>query len=95
MYDMIQERGKLIEEGRKMSQDIEDLERRRATIGMKVEKVKVKMTPLVDKLFRQDLTEFEDLQTITVEDGKIVAEVFDWIEEYKKAFRERKTEAPK
>lgn len=67
----------------------EKMERERNKIALKVQKIKDKLIPLVQKLAIPLLEEFEDTETVTVEDGKVVVKVFSHLEDWKKKFNER------
>ena len=77
------EKGVLIEKGREISRQIEKLETERNKIGLKVQKIKDDIVLPFAREIKKDLGKYEDLQTLNLVNGKIVVNVFDYIEQYK------------
>lgn len=77
------EKGVLIEKGREISRKIEKLETERNKIGLKVQKIKDDIVLPFAREIKKDLGKYEDLQTLNLINGKIVVNVFDYIEQYK------------
>ena len=77
------EKGLLIEKGREISRKIEKLETERNKIGLKVQKIKDDIVLPFAREIKKDLGKYEDLQTLNLVNGKIVVNVFDYIEQYK------------
>ena len=82
-------RKEAVEEGRKLCDDIEKLEKDRQKVGYKLERLKEKTSGIIDKE-NIELAEFEYIATVKEEDGEVIAEIFDKLEDYKKALREKK-----
>lgn len=87
---LLEEKGVLVTEGRELTRRIEELEKERAKIGLKIQKVKDKIAPIVDAKINPQLDEFEDIETVEIKDGMILVRKFSQLEEFKKAWRERK-----
>ena len=77
------EKARLIEAGREISQQIEDLQTEQNKIGLKVQKIKDDIVLPFAKELKKTLGKYEDLETLKLVHGKIVVEVFDYIERYK------------
>lgn len=67
----------------------EEGERRRNKIALKVQKIKDKVVPLIHKYVKPLLKEYEDIETAKLEDGKVVIETFNHLEQWKKNFKSR------
>jgi len=65
----------------------EELERQRNKIALKVQKIKDKIIPLVQKEVKPLLNPYDDIETARTKDGKVVIETFNHIEEFKKKFK--------
>lgn len=69
----------------------EKLERELNKIGLKIERIKTRYIPKIQKLARPQLeNEFDDLESSELRDDKIVVKVFNHIDIYKEQFRKRK-----
>lgn len=88
---LLEEKDVLIKEARELTSQIEKLEKERAKLGMKVQKVKDKVIPMVDKMKGKEIVlgEYDDIETISLEKGEIVVNIFNHLEEFKKQFAER------
>jgi len=82
------EKARLIEAGREISQQIEDLQTEQNKIGLKVQKIKDDIVLPFAKELKKTLGKYEDLETLKLVHGKIVVEVFDYIERYKEQLDE-------
>lgn len=89
MVEVLAEKDKIVKEGRDISKEIEKLEMKRNQIGLKIEKVKGKAKKWVEKNVKLE-GEFEEIERMDVENGKIVVHTFDMVEEYKDAIREKR-----
>lgn len=70
----------------------EELENKRNKIGLKVQQFNDKIIPITRDLMKPYLNdEFEDYDTVRIEDGKIVGTIFSHMESFKEAFAKRKT----
>lgn len=67
-----------------------DKEADRNKVALKIQKYKDKMIPLLKKLIKPHLGEFDDTETVEVKDGKILVTTFNYIEDFKKKFKDRK-----
>lgn len=68
-----------------------ELETKRNKIALRVQKWKDKIIPMGQRLakpFLQD--EFEDYETLLIEDGEIVVKIFSHLEDYKEHFKKNK-----
>jgi len=88
---LLEQKEVLVAEGRALTVKIEKLEKERAKVGMQIQKVKDKVIPLVEKLVKPNLKEYEDIETVTLEKGEIEVKVFNHLDEFKKAYAERFT----
>lgn len=72
----------------KLLKEKEVLERSRNKIALKVQKIKDRLIPIVQKEVKPLLLdEFDDVETAKAKDGKVVINTFNHLEEYKKKFR--------
>lgn len=68
-----------------------DLEEERNKIALKAQKYNDKIIPFGRKLMSEYIAdEFEDYESLKVEDGEIVATIFNHLEEFKNKFRSKK-----
>ncbi len=75
----------------------EGLERDRNKIALKVQKLKDKLVPIIQKEVKPmlqakrieeiDMGKYDDIETAKAKDGKVVINTFNHLEEYKKKFR--------
>lgn len=79
----LEEKGKLINRGREISGQIEDLQTELNKIGLKVQKIKDDTVLPFAKEIKKGLGKYEDLETLNLVHGKIVVNVFDYLEKYK------------
>lgn len=89
---LLEDKNTLVKDGIALSKDIEELEQKRAKVGHKIQKLKDKVVPTVKKELFPSLVleEFEEVQSIDLEDGKVVLKVVDRVEEFKDALRKAK-----
>ncbi len=74
-----------------LTDQITALEEERNKIAIKGQKVKDKLNPIVQKLTKGDEGEFEVVTKVEFnEAGELVVEFADMLEEWKKAYKERK-----
>lgn len=93
LYDLLNQKSKLVEAGRALTKKIDDLETERNKVGLQIQKLKDVIIPLVESIMAKSLGEFEMITTVEVDKEKkhqIIINYIDQIEEYKKAIRERK-----
>lgn len=86
----LEEKDTLVNEGRELSKEIEALEEKRNTCGMKIQKLKDKIIPRGEELIKDSLGEFDVLTTITIDGEEVALEYIDQVEDFKRAVRERK-----
>lgn len=78
---------KMREEHLQLLKDKEVLERDRNKLALKVQKIKDKMIPLIQKEVKPLLKEYEDIETAQAKDGKVLIETFDRLAEFKAKFK--------
>lgn len=65
----------------------QEKEREQAKIALKIQKIKDRCVPLIQKEIKPLLKEYEDIETARVKDGKVVINTFnhlnDWIRQFK------------
>lgn len=67
--------------------DKEALERDRNKIALKVQKIKDRIIPVIQKEVKPLLEKYDDIETAKTKDGMVVISTFNYIEEYKKKFK--------
>jgi len=67
----------------------EKLERDRNKIALKVQKIKDRVVPIIQKEVKPKLEEFEDIETAELEGSEVVVKTFSYLEEWKKAYRDK------
>jgi len=67
--------------------DKEKLERERNKIALKVQKIKDKLIPIIQKEVKPLLEKYDDIETAKTKDGKVVIETFNHLEDFKKKFK--------
>jgi predicted nucleic acid-binding Zn-ribbon protein len=67
----------------------EELERDRNKIFLKVQKIKDKVVPMIQKHVKPLLKEFDDIETAKTKDGLVVINTFNHLEDFKSKFRSR------
>lgn len=65
----------------------EELERERNKVALKVQKIKDKVIPIVQKEVKPLLKEYDDIETAKVKDGKVVINTFNYLEDFKAKFK--------
>lgn len=88
----------LIDEHKGYLKEIEKLERDRNKIALKVQKIKDRVIPLIQKevvpkfVKREvtvDMSKFDDIETAKVKDGKVVIHTFNHLDDWKRKFKGR------
>ncbi len=87
--NILLQRKELIEKGRGISAEIEKLEKERNKLALQAEKLKDKIVPWVNKIRKNELDKYENVEQVLVDGNNIVIKVFDAIEEYKKVLDEK------
>lgn len=88
---LLKQKDLLVTQGRKLTIEIEKLEKERAKVGMQIQKVKDRVLPIVDKEVKPKLGEYEDIETVALVNGEIEVKIFNHLEEFKKAYAEKFT----
>lgn len=65
----------------------EALEKDRNKVALKVQKIKDRMIPLIQKEVKPLLKEYEDIETVILKDGQAEVKVFDRLADWKKSFK--------
>ena len=68
----------------------EQKEKERNKIALKVQKIKDRAIPIIQKVVAPQLKEFEDIQTATVKNGVVKVKVYSRLEEWKESFRKHR-----
>jgi hypothetical protein len=87
--NILLQRKELIEKGRELSVEIEKLEKERNKLALQAEKLKDKIIPWANKIKKNELDKYENIEQILVDGDNIIIKVFDAIEEYKKVLDEK------
>ena len=75
-------------EHRKLMKDKEEKERDRNKIALKVQKIKDKCIPIIQREVTPLLQkEYDDIETAKVKDGKVVITTYNRLEDWKRGFR--------
>lgn len=83
------ERGVIVGKARKITKEIQKLQKEQQAIGYKMERLKEKIKPIVDNE-NIELGEYEIISRIYLENKDAMVEIVDQIEEYKKIIKEKK-----
>ena len=67
----------------------EEKERERNKIALKVQKIKDRVIPIVQKVCKPQLEQYEDIQTAEIQEGLVIVEVYSRLEEWKEAFNKK------
>ncbi len=90
LVKLLEERGKLnLEKFVPILEELERVENERNKIAMQLQKNKDKTMAAYQKVIGPLRTEYEVIEKVELKDGKIVATLYDAIEEYKLAFKEK------
>jgi predicted nucleic acid-binding Zn-ribbon protein len=68
----------------------EELETERNKIALKIQKIKDKLVPILKKEITPHLQEFDDTESVELKNGKIIVKTFNYLEDFKKQFRNKK-----
>lgn len=68
----------------------EEMERERNKIALKIQKIKDKLVPILKKEITPFLQEYEDTESVELKEGKILVKTFNYLENWKKAFKNKK-----
>jgi len=91
---MVEKKGEMVEQGRSLSRQAEDLATQHEKVveqltehADKVNNLKLEILRRTEKLARKLLGEFELPVTTVLKDGKVVLEVTEALEEFKDSFK--------
>lgn len=84
--DLIEKKGVIVTKGRELSQQKEEIETELNKCGLQINKLNDKLIPMVEGL-GVELGEFEQIESIKVEEGELVMSIFDQVEEFKNQLR--------
>ncbi len=88
---LLTDKGILIEEGRKFNKEIEDLVEKRNKVAQKIQVVKDKMVPFMDKVKKG---KYEDIVSVELnKKGEPKLTILDLIEAFKQQVLEKKKQA--
>ena len=65
----------------------EELERERNKLFLKVQKIKDRIIPIIQKTVKPLLKEYDDIETAKTKDGKVVIATFNHLEDFKRKFK--------
>lgn len=77
----------LLDEHKKLLKDKENIERERNKIAMKIQKIKDKVIPYIQKEVKPLLNEYDDIETADIKDGKIIIKTFNYLDDFKAKFK--------
>lgn len=88
----MKKRADYIKEGRELTEKIEELHEERKKLGLKAQKLQEKVQEPVEESVKEqtELSEFEYMASVRLEDEEIVVTIADQLEEIKKQLREEK-----
>lgn len=92
LADILTERGLIFRQIDKINQQLMDLDKERTKLGYKMDKLKDKTAPIVDKHTKEfELGEFEIVSRVYLNGEQTPeVEIIDLVEEYTKMLREKK-----
>lgn len=79
----------LIAEHKGYLKQIESLERDRNKIALKVQKIKDRIIPLIQKDVKPMLEQYDDIETAKAKDGVVIIETFNHLEDWKRKFNRK------
>lgn len=77
-------------EHRAYLKEIEQLERDRNKIALKIQKIKDKVIPIIQKESKPFLEEYDDIETAKTKNGKVVITTFNHLSDWKRTFKSRR-----
>lgn len=81
----------LLDEHKGYLKEIEVIERNRNKIALKVQKVKDRIIPLVQKEVKPLLGEYDDIETAKAKDGEVIVTTFNHLNDWKSKFKSRQS----
>lgn len=76
----------MIDEHKQLLKDKEVLERDRNKVALKVQKIKDKCVPIIQKEVKPLLGEYDDIETAQTKEGKVVIKTFNHLDDFKAKF---------
>lgn len=89
LMELLEKKRTDVDEGRKISGEIDDLEKKRNKLAMHIQQLKDQIIPLVEKVVEGKLTEFEQIEGVEVVDGQVCITTFNAVEEFKRDYIQR------
>jgi len=95
LYKLLTDKDKLVNEGREISKQIDDLEKERNKLAMQIQKLKDKVIPIVQKEMEGKLNEYEEISEVksTEVEGEVEISTYDQVEQFKEFLKEKKAES--
>lgn len=88
---LLEEKNDIVSKWRKLSEEIEELERKRDSLWLLIQKIKDKVIPLIEKEVEWKYpTEFHELSSIDIVDWVVQYKMVDRVELFKESFLELK-----
>ena len=90
LFKLLEDKEVLVGKGRELQKDIEEIQKEQRKIGLKLNKVKEKVIPLVEKESEKiEIEQFETPAAVDIKDGKAILTILDQIEDTKKKILEQ------
>jgi recombinational DNA repair ATPase RecF len=92
LKDLLKDKNEYVKKGRELSNEIEELEEERNKAGMKVQKLKDKVMPIMEDEIEPELNlgEFEDIESVEInDDGEVVINIVDQVERFKQRYKQQ------
>ena len=93
LLKLLQSKSTLVEEGRGITKEIEKLETDRRKVGLQIQKLKDKIIPLVTKLTKDSMAEYEEISTVDIKGDEIEVITVDVVENFKRDYKEARKNA--
>lgn len=77
---LLKDRAPLIEEGREISKQIDELTERRNKLALKAQKIQDQITKFVEEEIYPELPEFEYIQNVELRDDKAIATSYNHLD---------------
>jgi hypothetical protein len=90
LVKLLEEKELAVKEGREQYKVVEKEQQKLNKCGLKIQKYKDKIIPLVKELTKDLLGEYEDLSEVKLENGKVILTIVDKVEEFKKTWKEER-----
>lgn len=94
LVKILEERGRVLEEGKQLQKDVESLQKKQQKVGYKMNRLKDKTEPLM-KAEQENITlkEFDYIARVFVEKGVSYIEVKNQVDDYIDLLREKANES--